>query len=335
MLLLEDLVAQKHLAPEEFEHVRAVNGAHIHYTKIKSAEAEAIIQQARRKIIGSGYSPVIIQDQEMLDRLAGRICWFPSTFDVSVDDLAADMARYEKLAPDKLMQKAEVTKVLWKIADCGLSKEATSNELLAAVERCELDKWFEWKEKLHTPLEQESWGARPEIGRHLRILGPQPEDLKRIDEMVGTGTKAVSIVSFTGQDGMVTTTETCIDIDQMQETDSQDDSPFSPPKTLLLCLVPVQYSWQIPTFFCFGGYNQSPPPIVQGAFHKYLHDKFGADIAVISTRDIEVMLENPPHASQLEILSHKLCLYNQVVAGNDSDKFQDFLSKSRVWSFWW
>ncbi len=343
--MLQELLAQKTFSPLGLAQVKVSDGQPVFYISIKSAEAENLLQQFRVKTAGSNYCPVIVQDADTLTKLAAEADWRPVTVEMSIENIARQIAQLESISILQAEEQAKYMQQLWSIEDGNLKLNCSTQQIVSASETCNLDQWFQLKEKLKGPPKLNQSGGRPKVARHLRILGPQPDSIDENEiaaNLKASPTTMVGGSSYDSKTGItteilqITTTkrEPPIEVNAQMIEEYKEMLANLAPKELLLCFVPVKHSWQIPAFFSFG-YYRKPSPLIHTAVLKRLHDKFGAQVAVISTGDLEVTLQTIPSASELETLSKELSLYNEYFAGYDMEDFRRFLAKSTVWNFCW
>lgn len=345
--MLQTLLAQKIFSPDGLSKIESADGIPVFFIPIKASEAENLLQQLRTKTAAANYCPVIIENEDRLRKLASCALWCPSLLKMTVDDIAKQLVQTESISLSEAEKQAQHRKQLWAVQDGQLQLNATTSQIVAAAKECDLELWFQLKQKVESPPKTNISTGRPKIGRKLAILGLQPGNFNREEFEAGLRGSTMSIGGGTSVDSKTGEFTDFLEVrtSKNRSSHSDDGQEFddfikevteqAAARELLLCFVPVQHSWQIPAFFRFGNYGDSPSTVVHTAFQKRLHDKFGSEVASIDTTQLEVTLKEVPQLSEVAELSKELAIYNKYFAGGDPKEFQQFLEKSTVWTLYW
>jgi len=74
--------------------------------------------------------------------------------------------------------------------------------------------------------------------------------------------------------------------------------------------------------------------VVNTAFIKRMHDRYGAEVASIDTTFFELQLSEAPKSTEVESLAKELAIYSKYIGDRSLTVFQKSLSQSTVWSFY-
>lgn len=111
-----------------------------------------------------------------------------------------------------------------------------------------------------------------------------------------------------------------------------------PFETVLMGLVPVKESWQVPAYFRFGGWNSCPPPEVQVSLSKRWQELYGAEIVAIGSAAIEFHVSQPPHelSQALELAQeHYTYCWDTDRPEHSIEAIANALLDTKTWHFWW
>jgi hypothetical protein len=117
------------------------------------------------------------------------------------------------------------------------------------------------------------------------------------------------------------------------------DFKNNPHPEVFVALIPTKDSTTIPLHLRFGGWNDCPSPHVHTALARYWRDRYGAEIATLTSDVMEFTVERPPRsdADALE-LAWQQCLYcSDIVyqgAGSVATLARSLRNSTR-WYFWW
>jgi len=103
--------------------------------------------------------------------------------------------------------------------------------------------------------------------------------------------------------------------------------------------VDMKHSWQIPVAVNYGGWNECPDSVVQGAMFKRWHERYGAEIRGLSFDTIECHVERPPKSQKeaLELAWEQFYFCEDIVTQGvgDINSLGATLINSPYWFFWW
>jgi hypothetical protein len=112
------------------------------------------------------------------------------------------------------------------------------------------------------------------------------------------------------------------------------------PKTdVLIALVPVEHSWQIPAFLKIGGWNDCPTAAEHTAIFRYWHQHYGIRVASIGADVIELEIDRPPTTREQALqLAQQQFIYCPDIVYQGTQTIAALAStllNGRVWFFWW
>lgn len=112
-----------------------------------------------------------------------------------------------------------------------------------------------------------------------------------------------------------------------------------PKPEVFIATVPTTDSSAIPVFMRFGDWNACPPPHVHMAMARYWRDRFGAEIATLSSDVMEFTVSRPPSddAQALELAWQQYLYCADIVdqgVGSVATLAQALRHSTR-WYFWW
>lgn len=112
-----------------------------------------------------------------------------------------------------------------------------------------------------------------------------------------------------------------------------------PKPSVILGLVPTRHSWQVPAHLRLGGWNDCPETRFHVALHKRWHERYGADIACVTSDVIECTVARPPSSREEALaLAREQFLYCTDIVNQGVETIENLaavLMKSRNWYFWW
>ena len=108
---------------------------------------------------------------------------------------------------------------------------------------------------------------------------------------------------------------------------------------IVIGLIPVKESWQVPSYLAFGGWNAVPMPEVQSAFFKRWGDQYGATVTTVAGDVVEFSVERPPTTdAEALTLAKEQFIYcpDTVFQGHGSvGDLAAALKGAASWFFWW
>lgn len=108
---------------------------------------------------------------------------------------------------------------------------------------------------------------------------------------------------------------------------------------IVIGLIPVKESWQVPSYLAFGGWNSVPMPEVQSAFFKRWGDQYGATVTTVAGDVVEFSVDRPPttDAEALALAKEQLIYCpDSVFQGYGSvGDLAAALKGASNWFFWW
>ena len=108
---------------------------------------------------------------------------------------------------------------------------------------------------------------------------------------------------------------------------------------VILGLADIAQPWHLPAVLNYGGWNECPLPEVQCAFFKRWQERFGAEIAAVSTDIIECVVARPPtdqEGAMKLAWEHYWYCTDVVLQGTQSiSNLAAILQNSNYWYFWW
>lgn len=112
-----------------------------------------------------------------------------------------------------------------------------------------------------------------------------------------------------------------------------------PKPEVFIATVPTTDSSAIPVFMRFGDWNACPPPHVHMAMARYWRNRFGAEIATLSSDVMEFTVSRPPSddAQALELAWQQYLYCADIVdqgVGSVATLAQALRHSTR-WYFWW
>lgn len=112
-----------------------------------------------------------------------------------------------------------------------------------------------------------------------------------------------------------------------------------PKRTVLIGLLPTTRSWEAPAHLCYGGWNACPPVEVHVAMHRCWHQRWGTEIASMSSDVIECTVARPPQTREeaLQLAREHLVYCPDIVhQGTQSvEGLAALLLGAGTWYFWW
>jgi hypothetical protein len=112
-----------------------------------------------------------------------------------------------------------------------------------------------------------------------------------------------------------------------------------PLKQIWIGLVPVRHSWEVPSFFRFGNWNEVPGPDVHVALHRRWHAEFGAELVSFKNDILEFQVARPPMTrdAALELAQWQYDYCPDIVEqGTQSiEALAISLLNGPIWYFWW
>ena len=106
-----------------------------------------------------------------------------------------------------------------------------------------------------------------------------------------------------------------------------------------VALFQINFPWQLPAFLQFGGWNDSPEPVIQTAVSRYFWEIYNAEIASLGPDYVEYEV-NCPHITDEEAMEiawiHYLFCPDIVLqgAGTIAKHAANLIEENR-WFFWW
>jgi hypothetical protein len=112
-----------------------------------------------------------------------------------------------------------------------------------------------------------------------------------------------------------------------------------PKKNVLVALFPTSRSWEVPAHVRYGSRNTCPPATVHIALHQLWNERWGAEIACMSSDVIECTVAKPPQTrvAALELAQEHMVYCPDIVhQGTQSvEALAAALLGARTWYFWW
>jgi len=112
-----------------------------------------------------------------------------------------------------------------------------------------------------------------------------------------------------------------------------------PKKNVLVALFPTSRPWEVPALVRYGSRNSCPPATVHVALHQLWNQRWGAEIACMSSDVIECTVANPPETrvAALELAQEHMVYCPDIVhQGTQSlEGLAAALLGARTWYFWW
>lgn len=112
-----------------------------------------------------------------------------------------------------------------------------------------------------------------------------------------------------------------------------------PKKSVILGLVPTVRSWEVPAYARFGGWNACPEPSAHVALHRAWNEKYGSEIACLSSDVIECTVSRPPATRDEAMrLAREQSIYCPDIVCQGVETVENLaatLMASRNWYFWW
>ncbi|OAI56837.1 hypothetical protein AYO49_03540 [Verrucomicrobiaceae bacterium SCGC AG-212-N21] len=117
------------------------------------------------------------------------------------------------------------------------------------------------------------------------------------------------------------------------------DFKNKPLPEVFVAFIPTEDSTTIPLHLRFGDWNDCPSPHVHTAVARYWRDRYGAEIATLTSDVIEFTVERPPRsdADALELAWQHFFYCSDIVhqgVGSVATLARS-LRKSTRWYFWW
>jgi hypothetical protein len=118
---------------------------------------------------------------------------------------------------------------------------------------------------------------------------------------------------------------------------SQTAAKYDP--GMRLVLVPARASWQVPAHLAFGGWNECPPDEVHVALLHRWHQRYGAELVVMTGSILELRVAQPPRTrSDALALAQEQFTYcpDIVTQGTETvGRLAASLLNGHTWFFWW
>ncbi|MDZ5649539.1 DUF4253 domain-containing protein [Nitrospirillum sp. BR 11828] len=117
------------------------------------------------------------------------------------------------------------------------------------------------------------------------------------------------------------------------------DHNHKPHARVHILLIPTDQGWQVPAFLRWGGWNACPPPEAHVAALRFWHEKYGAELIVISNDTMELRVDRLPadkaEAWDLARDQYRYCpdIVDQGVGTVGA--LAGGLMQMRYWFFWW
>jgi hypothetical protein len=113
----------------------------------------------------------------------------------------------------------------------------------------------------------------------------------------------------------------------------------APHPEVCIGLVPTREPWQAPVLLRFGGFNECPPPEIQGAFARRWHERYGAEVVSVTIDTVEMHVLRPPagRAEALQ-LAREQYLFCQDIVDQGTETIEALaagLLNGSAWFFWW
>lgn len=106
-----------------------------------------------------------------------------------------------------------------------------------------------------------------------------------------------------------------------------------------LAKVPTTTNWESPIYVGMGGWNDCPSPEIISAVSKRWHERFGAEIASITSDVMEFNVARPPATrdAALELAKEQYAFCSDIVhqGVGDISTLAAALHNSNYWYFWW
>jgi len=110
-------------------------------------------------------------------------------------------------------------------------------------------------------------------------------------------------------------------------------------KTVSLCLLPVEQSWQVPVLLGWGAWNECPLPVEHACVHLYWYNRYGAEIVCLDGDLVELIVPHPPITlEECRKLALEHFAYSADTLYQEDWLLKDYvahLSGNQFWFFWW
>ncbi len=104
-------------------------------------------------------------------------------------------------------------------------------------------------------------------------------------------------------------------------------------------LIPTEASFEIPAYVSFGDWNWCPKPEEHVGIMRYWNEKYGIEIASITSGVIECIVKNPPSTKEeaLELAKEQYCYCPDIVEQGTQTiaALVATLLNNKYWYFWW
>lgn len=108
---------------------------------------------------------------------------------------------------------------------------------------------------------------------------------------------------------------------------------------MVIALVPLQHSWQLPAYLKFGGWNSCPSPAEHVALLKYWDAQYSLEMVGLIGDTLEMIVTKPPTLdAQAQILAQEQYIYCPDIVDEEVDTVAELASMlidAPIWSFWW
>lgn len=112
-----------------------------------------------------------------------------------------------------------------------------------------------------------------------------------------------------------------------------------PKKEVVIGLLPVTESWEVPAWLKIGGWNECPPPEVHVALFREWQKHYGAHVASVTGDVIEFTVERPPLTdAEAMALARQQYVYCPDIVDQGVETVANLaasLKGAKVWFFWW
>ncbi len=112
-----------------------------------------------------------------------------------------------------------------------------------------------------------------------------------------------------------------------------------PKKNVMIAMFPTPRAWEVPAHVRYGGWNECPPAAVHVAMHQHWHERWGAQIACMSSDVIECTVERPPLTRpDAMALAREQMVYCPDIVHQGAQSLEGLaavLYQARTWYFWW
>lgn len=112
-----------------------------------------------------------------------------------------------------------------------------------------------------------------------------------------------------------------------------------PKREVVIGLLPVTESWEVPAWLKIGGWNECPPPEVHVVMFRHWEQQYGARVASVTGDVIEFTVERPPTTdADAMALARQQYVYCPDIVDQGVETVANLaasLKGAKVWFFWW